>query len=134
MLCFLREFVCGIDGNYKLILKRQLDVLMGSLNVKGIRERALKRQLENFYNTIRYMYLHFHLLLLGFISVGRINGLTFCLSCYKQVFMTLIMCFFYPNDYLSAWYNKCTCYLSSANILKFWCYNVHLIFQSSCTH
>ncbi|XP_003575146.1 DDT domain-containing protein DDB_G0282237 [Brachypodium distachyon] len=32
--------------------KEELDVLMGSLNVKGIRERALKRQLENFYNTI----------------------------------------------------------------------------------
>ena len=28
---------------------------MGSLNVKGIRERALKRQLEKFYNKIRYV-------------------------------------------------------------------------------
>ncbi|KAJ1279519.1 hypothetical protein BS78_04G162500 [Paspalum vaginatum] len=32
--------------------KEELDVLMGSLNVKGIRERALKRQLEKFYNKI----------------------------------------------------------------------------------
>jgi hypothetical protein len=28
---------------------------MGSLNVKGIRERALKRQLEKYYNKIRYV-------------------------------------------------------------------------------
>ena len=28
---------------------------MGSLNVKGIRERALKRLLEKFYNKIRYV-------------------------------------------------------------------------------
>ncbi|KAF8653156.1 hypothetical protein HU200_062602 [Digitaria exilis] len=35
--------------------KEELDALMGSLNVKGIRERALKRQLEKFYNKIRYV-------------------------------------------------------------------------------
>ena len=28
---------------------------MGSLNVKGIREKALKRLLEKFYNKIRYV-------------------------------------------------------------------------------
>ncbi|CAN6238353.1 unnamed protein product [Urochloa humidicola] len=32
--------------------KEELDALMGSLNVKGIREKALKRQLEKFYNKI----------------------------------------------------------------------------------
>ncbi|KAL6899769.1 hypothetical protein ACP4OV_006427 [Aristida adscensionis] len=32
--------------------KEELDALMGSLNVKGIRERALKQQLEKFYNKI----------------------------------------------------------------------------------
>ncbi|KAB8095420.1 hypothetical protein EE612_023487, partial [Oryza sativa] len=32
--------------------KEELDALIGSLNVKGIRERALKRQLDKFYNTI----------------------------------------------------------------------------------
>ncbi|XP_062219321.1 uncharacterized protein LOC133919087 [Phragmites australis] len=32
--------------------KEELDTLMGSLDVKGIRERALKRQLEKFYNKI----------------------------------------------------------------------------------
>lgn len=32
--------------------KEELDVLMGSLNVKGIRERALKLQLNKFYNSI----------------------------------------------------------------------------------
>nr|CAB3450050.1 unnamed protein product [Digitaria exilis] len=32
--------------------KEELDALIGSLNVKGIRERALKRQLEKFYNKI----------------------------------------------------------------------------------
>lgn len=36
------------------ICNPQLDALIGSLNVKGIRERALKRQLDKFYNTIRY--------------------------------------------------------------------------------
>ncbi|GJN21326.1 hypothetical protein PR202_gb08792 [Eleusine coracana subsp. coracana] len=32
--------------------KEELDALMGSLNVKGIRERALKKQLEKFYSKI----------------------------------------------------------------------------------
>uniref|UniRef100_A0A0D9W599 DDT domain-containing protein n=1 Tax=Leersia perrieri TaxID=77586 RepID=A0A0D9W599_9ORYZ len=32
--------------------KEELDALIGSLNVKGIRERALKQQLDKFYNTI----------------------------------------------------------------------------------
>ncbi|TVU29702.1 hypothetical protein EJB05_21281, partial [Eragrostis curvula] len=34
--------------------KEELDALMGSLNVKGIRERALKRQLEKLYSKISY--------------------------------------------------------------------------------
>nr|GMC68161.1 DDT domain-containing protein DDB_G0282237 [Ipomoea batatas] len=32
--------------------KDELDALLGSLNVKGVRERALKKQLENFYGKI----------------------------------------------------------------------------------
>ena len=38
---------------FYLLFFLQLDALMGSLNVKGIREKALKRQLEKFYNKIR---------------------------------------------------------------------------------
>uniref|UniRef100_A0A453C138 WHIM2 domain-containing protein n=1 Tax=Aegilops tauschii subsp. strangulata TaxID=200361 RepID=A0A453C138_AEGTS len=34
--------------------KEELDALIGSLNIKGIRERALKQQLDKFYNKIRY--------------------------------------------------------------------------------
>ncbi|CAM0945664.1 unnamed protein product [Alopecurus aequalis] len=49
-----RLFVESVDskewGYYST--KEELDVLMGSLNVKGIRERALKLQLDKFYNSI----------------------------------------------------------------------------------
>lgn len=56
--CFFRRegrlFVESADsrewGYYST--KEELDALMGSLNVKGIRERALKRQLEKYYNKI----------------------------------------------------------------------------------
>lgn len=37
---------------YNKTTLKQLDALMGSLNVKGIRERALKQQLEKFYSKI----------------------------------------------------------------------------------
>lgn len=31
---------------------KQLDALIGSMNTKGVRERALKKQLQKFYNKI----------------------------------------------------------------------------------
>ncbi|KAL6634162.1 hypothetical protein ACP70R_026833 [Stipagrostis hirtigluma subsp. patula] len=47
---FVEDADSGAWGYYSN--KEELDALMGSLNVKGIRERALKGQLEKFYNKI----------------------------------------------------------------------------------
>ncbi|KAM0895186.1 hypothetical protein ACQ4PT_023998 [Festuca glaucescens] len=47
---FVESSDCKEWGYYNT--KEELDVLMSSLNVKGIRERALKLQLEKFYNSI----------------------------------------------------------------------------------
>jgi hypothetical protein len=48
----------------------QLAALVGSLNIKGIRERALKQQLEKFYEKIRYateVYPQIYFVLLDFV-------------------------------------------------------------------
>jgi hypothetical protein len=57
---------------------QQLDALIGSLNTKGIRERALKQQLEKFYDKIRYaaeVYPQIYFILLDFVL--------WCCDCYS---------------------------------------------------
>jgi hypothetical protein len=63
---------------YNKTTLKQLDALMGSLNVKGIRERALKQQLEKFYSKIRYA------VTIGNLTLGSLyctKGLTLYLLC-----------------------------------------------------
>uniref|UniRef100_A0ACD5UWR5 Uncharacterized protein n=1 Tax=Avena sativa TaxID=4498 RepID=A0ACD5UWR5_AVESA len=48
---FVENADCNEWGYYST--KEELEALIGSLNIKGIRERALKRQLERFYDKIR---------------------------------------------------------------------------------
>jgi hypothetical protein len=50
---------------------QQLDALIGSLNIEGIRERALEQELEKFYDKIRYAtVLKFYFALLDFVLWG----------------------------------------------------------------
>jgi hypothetical protein len=55
LLCYCRDSYISISGcnvcssNFQY----QLDALLGSFNIKGLRERALKRQLEKSYDKIR---------------------------------------------------------------------------------
>jgi hypothetical protein len=49
---------------------QQLDALIGSLNIEGIRERALEQELEKFYDKIRYateVYPQIYFVLLDFV-------------------------------------------------------------------
>jgi hypothetical protein len=83
---------------------------MGSLNVKGIRERALKQQLEKFYNKIRYV------ITIGNLRLGS-------LYCTKELALYLLceICYLVRNITISA--------VLSLHCLLAW---LDLTFQTPC--
>ena len=75
MLCYCRDSYISISGcnvcssNFQY----QFDALLGSFNIKGIRERALKHQLEKSYDKIRCI--------ISFLSIYCINRSENTMDC-----------------------------------------------------